>query len=182
MGGMGGAGRSVDLAYRWGDVAESDDCAGGIRPLQCSLPLLAALALWLIACASSAGSGSEGVADAPADPLLAEMGVETFQRRCASCHGLSATGDGPAAGALRLPLPPADLTRIAERRGGAFPKAEVARFIDGRFFPTAHGSREMPIWGERFGAWIPESSLSEEITRGRIVTLVEYLKSIQRGD
>jgi hypothetical protein len=107
---------------------------------------------------------------------------ETFQRHCASCHGLSATGDGPAAGALRLPLPPADLTRIAERRGGAFPTAEVARFIDGRFFPTAHGSREMPIWGERFGAWIPESSLSEEITRGRIVTLVEYLKSIQRGD
>ncbi len=89
-------------------------------------------------------------------------------------------GDGPAAAALQTP--PADLTRIAVRRGGTFPDAEVARFIDGRFAPPAHGSREMPIWGLRFGEAIPEAGVSEEIVRGRIVILVEYLKSIQRSE
>lgn len=57
----------------------------------------------------------------------------------------------------------------------------MALFIDGRFDLPAHGSREMPIWGARLGEAIPESSLAEEIVRGKIATLIEYLKSIQRG-
>ena len=47
---------------------------------------------------------------------------------------------------------------------------------------TAHGSREMPVWGERFGANVPEAGVSEEIVRGRVLVLVEYLKSIQKAD
>jgi mono/diheme cytochrome c family protein len=114
------------------------------------------------------------------DPVLAEMGSEAFPRYCASCHGLKAQGDGPTAAALIVK--PADLTRIAARRGGKFPDGEIARFIDGRFTVTAHGSREMPVWGERFGDSIPESGIAEEVARGRIATLLEYLKSIQRKD
>jgi hypothetical protein len=89
-------------------------------------------------------------------------------------------GRGPAAGALKTR--PANLTGLAKRRGGAFPDGEIARFIDGRFEVTAHGSREMPIWGRRFGERIPEAGISEEIVRGRILVLVEYLKSIQQVD
>ena len=84
------------------------------------------------------------------------------------------------AGALKVG--PADLTRIAARREGSFPDGEVARFIDGRFAPQAHGTREMPVWGARFGERIPEAGISEEIVRGRILVLVEYLLSIQAGD
>ena len=40
----------------------------------------------------------------------------------------------------------------------------------------------MPVWGERFGEAIPESGVAEEVTRGQIAVLVEYLKSIQRKD
>ena len=112
------------------------------------------------------------------DPVLAEMGKESFPRYCGSCHGLRGEGDGPAAGAL-LTRPP-DLTRIAARRGGRFPAGEIARFIDGRFAPAAHGSREMPVWGERLGEAIPETGVGDEVTRGKIAVLVEYLKSIQR--
>jgi mono/diheme cytochrome c family protein len=120
-------------------------------------------------------------AEPPAfDPVLAEMGAEAFPRYCGSCHGAQARGDGPAADALIVR--PADLTRIAARRGGEFPAGEIARFIDGRFAVAAHGSREMPIWGERFGEAIPDSGMAEEVTRGRIAVLVEYLKSIQRSD
>ena len=75
---------------------------------------------------------------------------------------------------------PANLTAIAARRGGAFPTGEIARFIDGRFDLPAHGSREMPVWGQRFAADVPEAGIGESIARGNIASLVEYLKSIQR--
>jgi mono/diheme cytochrome c family protein len=114
------------------------------------------------------------------DRVLADMGSEYYMRYCASCHGADAKGDGPVAGALKTRPP--DLTRIAARHGGVFPDGEIARTIDGRFSVSAHGSREMPVWGERFGAAIPEAGVSEEIVRGRVLVLVEYLKSIQSRD
>jgi hypothetical protein len=40
----------------------------------------------------------------------------------------------------------------------------------------------MPVWGERFGETIPDSGVGEEIARGKIAVLVEYLRSIQRED
>jgi mono/diheme cytochrome c family protein len=119
-------------------------------------------------------------ADNAADPLLAEMGTQTYQQHCTACHGLGGRGDGPAAAALKTP--PSDLTRIAARRNGVFPAGEIAKFIDGRFHITAHGSREMPVWGDHFGMGIPETEISESITRGKIATLVEYLKWIQTSE
>jgi mono/diheme cytochrome c family protein len=134
------------------------------------LPILLLLGLVLAAGTTRAGP--------PFDPVLAELGAEAFPRYCASCHGVQAKGDGPAA--LALIKKPADLTRIAARRGGKFPDGEIARFIDGRFVLPSHGSREMPIWGERFGDSVPDSGVAEEVTRGKIAVLVEYLKSIQQ--
>lgn len=87
-------------------------------------------------------------------------------------------GKGPAASALRTP--PADLTRIAQRRGGKFPVEEIAAYIDGRTAMPAHGSREMPVWGERFGEMVGVPGVSEEVVRGNVLVLVEYLKRIQR--
>lgn len=112
------------------------------------------------------------------DSVLAPAGAEMFEQYCASCHGMSGEGNGPAAAALNVR--PADLTRIAARRGGNFPDAEIARFIDGRFDLPAHGSREMPIWGRRFGASIAKGTEPDEVARGRILSLVEYLKTIQK--
>ena len=112
------------------------------------------------------------------DQVLADMGSEYYQRYCASCHGPEGRGNGPAAAALRAR--PADLTRIAARRGGAFPDAEIATYIDGRFELAAHGTREMPVWGEKLGYTIAPDVHPDEVVRGRIVTLVEYLKTIQR--
>jgi mono/diheme cytochrome c family protein len=140
------------------------------------------LRTWVIALAGALGIACAGaaVAEPAFDPVLAEMGKEEFPRYCGSCHGIHGEGDGPTAEALRTR--PADLTRIAARRGGSFPAGEIARFIDGRFALAAHGSREMPVWGERFGEVIPEASVAEEVARGKIAVLVEYLKSIQRRD
>jgi mono/diheme cytochrome c family protein len=114
------------------------------------------------------------------DRVLADMGSENFQRWCASCHGDNGRGHGPTAGALKVR--PSDLTHIAARRDGKFPAGEIARFIDGRFEVEAHGTREMPVWGQRFGERIPEPGVSDSIVRGRVLVLVEYLKSIQVAD
>jgi mono/diheme cytochrome c family protein len=140
-----------------------------------AIAVLAASLLTGVACEQSVANSDDPAFDAG----LAEMGSEVYQRRCASCHGVDARGHGPASGALKVP--PSDLTQIAHRRGGKFPDSEIALFIDGRFDLPAHGSRDMPIWGARLGEAIPESSLAEEVVRGKIATLIEYLKSIQRG-
>jgi mono/diheme cytochrome c family protein len=131
--------------------------------------------------AAAAGADPPAVEDSKlgAGNLLVRQGEQQFARYCAACHGIEGRGDGPAAGALTKP--PADLTRIAARRGGKFPDAEIASFIDGRFELAAHGTREMPIWGRRLAEPIAEDATGEEVARGRIELLVAYLKTIQVG-
>lgn len=111
------------------------------------------------------------------DLVLAEMGEPRFLKYCASCHGIEARGDGPVGQLLQVPPP--DLRRIAARRGGHFPGGEIARKIDGRFEIAPHGTREMPVWGQAFGANVPSPGMGESIARGQIAVIVEYLKSIQ---
>ena len=114
-----------------------------------------------------------------ADPGLIRVGAEMFQHDCASCHGAGAVGNGPVAPVLKVP--PADLTRIAARRKGVFPDAEIARFIDGRFDVVAHGTREMPVWGHTFSQQdVAKGVEPDAVARGRIEALIEYLKTIQR--
>lgn len=111
------------------------------------------------------------------DPILVASGRTSFQRHCSSCHGMEAHGDGVLAAVLRVRPP--DLTRIAARRGGEFPDAEIASFIDGRAFVAAHGSREMPVWGRVFARPVADGSAGEEVVRGQLWVLVAYLRSIQ---
>jgi mono/diheme cytochrome c family protein len=101
-------------------------------------------------------------------------GPELYEAYCASCHGKDARGDGPAGKALRTAPP--DLTRIAERNGGMFPFVRVQRIISGEDqTPTAHGTREMPVWGPLFS----EVSWDQDLGRVRIYSLAKYLEGIQ---
>ncbi len=106
------------------------------------------------------------------------VGRDAFVRYCSACHGEGGRGDGPAAAVLQPP--PADLTRIAQRRGGHFPVAEITTYIDGRRGIRAHGSQEMPVWGERFGQMLEGDALGEGVTQSYLQWLVEYLQTIQQ--
>jgi mono/diheme cytochrome c family protein len=106
------------------------------------------------------------------------MGRQFYERYCSACHGPDGKGHGPVASALRTP--PADLTQIAKRRGGEFPVAEIAAYIDGRSEVRAHGSRDMPVWGERFSEQVGGGSLGEEVVRGNLLILMQYLQSLQQ--
>lgn len=101
-------------------------------------------------------------------------GRDLFRAYCAACHGENARGGGPVASSLKGKPP--DLTRIAERRGGTFPLPQVERIITGEeTVATAHGSREMPIWGPIFG----QVQRDQNLGKIRVRNLAKYLESIQ---
>lgn len=124
---------------------------------------------------------------AQADPQAADMGRAEYMSACASCHGVGGKGDGPVAAALVKK--PSDLTTLARRNGGALPVQLVWEMIDGRsqvpLGSFAHGSRDMPVWGDEYRASARLSpnpavaSQPEWYVRGRIVALIDYLQRIQ---
>jgi mono/diheme cytochrome c family protein len=113
----------------------------------------------------------------PFEPRGAQGGRIIFRTICATCHGRDARGSGPLAGSLKTR--PADLTRIAQRRGGTFPAQWVAERIDGREYVETHGPSEMPVWGEGIAHAVPDVGLREERIDRAIGMLVEYLATIQ---
>lgn len=94
-----------------------------------------------------------------------------FDSYCATCHGVTGVGNGPAAKALAKA--PADLTKISARNGGTFPEVRVKRYIEGLDEVAAHGSRDMPVWGPLF------RSLERDTAVLRIQALSDYLKDMQ---
>lgn len=111
------------------------------------------------------------------ESVTAQAGHNLYSQHCEVCHGLRAEGTGPLAEELRIP--PADLTTIAQRRGGVFPEVEIREIIDGRRRLRGHGPANMPLWGDVF-AQDRAGAQHEDEVRDRIQSLVEYLKSIQR--
>ncbi len=117
-------------------------------------------------------------AGAPQQPARA-AGRLLYHTYCASCHGAEADGQGPVAAALRTPPP--NLTLLAERWGRPLPRDAIAAFIDGRREIAAHGSRDMPVWGERFAEEEPTDAREPRPdARPGIGALLDYLESIQR--
>lgn len=102
------------------------------------------------------------------------VGAELYRIYCATCHGVDGRGDGPTAEALKRR--PSNLTTIARRNGGKFPEFRITHIIDGYEIKVAHGSREMPIWGEFFH----DMKRDDTLLKLREHNLVEYVRSIQR--
>jgi mono/diheme cytochrome c family protein len=117
-----------------------------------------------------------GLAQDKQIPFTASLsGAEMFKTWCASCHGIDAKGNGPAAAALKK-MPP-NLTLLAKQSGGKFPTQRVREYIDGtgKGSTPAHGSREMPVWGDA----LKQISDSQPSITYRITTLATYIESLQ---
>lgn len=115
-------------------------------------------------------------------PLGAQenTGEAEYMVACAVCHGESGMGDGPMAEHLNIAVPP--VTRLSAMNDGVFPFLEVLKVVDGRSGVRGHGTGMMPIWGDRYRAAIGESAGpygAEVMVRGRLLSLVYYLESIQ---
>jgi hypothetical protein len=75
-----------------------------------------------------------------------------------------------------LKVAPPDLTRIAKRSGGTFPRQRVEQILSSETeLGAGHGTREMPLWGPIFSqiAW------DQDLGRVRIDNLAKYLEQIQ---
>jgi len=99
------------------------------------------------------------------------VGKTEYLQACASCHGNDGKGGGPVA--TELKTPPPDLTLLANSNGGVLPSKVLHDIIDGRRTLRAHGTYEMPVWGNIF------SQNSSNNSQKRIEDISEYLKAIQ---
>jgi mono/diheme cytochrome c family protein len=124
----------------------------------------------LAAAASLDGQAPAAAQADDADPLTGSISFDLY---CASCHGRSGQGSGPAASSLRTT--PADLTLLARRNGGTFPRERVTATIDGSSGSATHGGPDMPVWGPMFRAL--DSDGREAV---RLRNLVAFVESIQR--
>ena len=119
------------------------------------------------------------------DDIDTQFGRRHFLQYCASCHGPTGKGDGRDA--KYLTKPPTDLSKLAKNNNGIFPIARVFAVIDGRIQVMVHGSRRMPVWGDIFTQGLQErmkrdymsKDLLDAIIRTRILTLVEYISTLQ---
>ena len=115
---------------------------------------------------------------------LGDPGRWDYQNSCASCHGVAGRGDGPLV--PFLVTRPSDLTLLAGRHGGVFPKERVAAMIDGRGAADigTHGTREMPAWGRVYFDRVKKVGGTEEqaerAAQRRIDDLIDHLERMQR--
>ena len=120
---------------------------------------------------------SKPVEKTPARRTIAASGKQTYKQYCASCHGLDARGNGPAA--LVLKTQPPDLTTLAKRHGGKFPYDYVFDVLRFGTRVVSPGSSDMPIWGPIFGSL---ENYDEVAVRKRIKDLSNYLASLQEKE
>ncbi len=109
----------------------------------------------------------------PAPDTDPRSGAEMYRAYCAVCHGLDGKGAGPAAAALCQEIP--DLTQLSRKNGGKFPMFHVSGIIQGDAEIAAHGSKDMPMWGDVFR----ELKRDDSVVKLRVHNLAEYLASLQ---
>jgi mono/diheme cytochrome c family protein len=117
---------------------------------------------------------AQTVKKTPAPYTNPASGSEMFKAYCASCHGVDGKGNGPAASAMKAPLP--DLTQLSKKNGGTYPANHVAAIISGDANSPAHGSAEMPVWGPVF---MRVSQSHQGQVQQRIHNLTTHIESLQ---
>lgn len=178
---------------RVGAILRERRSAGPIRPVRAVFPHNSYILGWYSSCTvagmrfikfgllgvtlvSMSGTAQTPSPSKPPEEthLISSLGgAELYQAYCAACHGKIAKGDGPMARALKAAPP--DLTHLAMRNGGRFPRQRVEGILLGEVALETHGTREMPLWGPIFSqvAW------DQDLGRVRIDNLAKYLEQIQ---
>lgn len=126
-------------------------------------------AVYIVSCGESTAKNNE--------TAIAE-GADLYQSYCAICHGEKA--DGKSNMAASLGARPLDLTEIAKRRGGDFPKKSIAKIISGAENVPGHftGNDAMPAWWDAIKKG--EGLENSNEVKAKIGHIVDYLETIQK--
>jgi mono/diheme cytochrome c family protein len=135
--------------------------------------MIAVMALAMIA--SAQDQPKKEIKHVPMKPTSAASGQDMYKNYCAVCHGVDGKGKGPAAEALKVP--PTDLTVLAQKNGGTYPALKVSAVLSGEEVLPAHGSKDMPVWGDLF--WHLSGGHASEVHQ-RISNLNKYVESLQK--
>jgi mono/diheme cytochrome c family protein len=140
------------------------------------LTIMRRITVWLfmLAVAFALCAAQAKIEKKPAPYTSPNSGKEMYKAYCASCHGLDGKGTGPAAAAMKSPLP--DLTLLSKNNGGKFPSDHVASVIQGDANSPSHGSSDMPVWGPVF---MKVSQHHTAQVQQRVRNLTEYIESLQ---
>ncbi len=138
--------------------------------------------LWIVlavviatAMMASAQEPKKEIKNVPVKPTSAVSGQEMYKTYCAVCHGTEGKGNGPAADVLKVPPP--DLTALAGKNGGKYPAIKVSAILRGEEVLAAHGSKDMPMWGQLF--WSMSGGHEAEVQQ-RVANLNKYIESLQK--
>ena len=149
-----------------------DERERGVSAVARTLVLLAAAA---VLCLCSGVAVAQG-GNATGEKYSAFNGKISYKTYCMNCHGVEGKGDGYLADSLQKK--PTDLTVLAKKSDGAYPVEQVWASIDGREEIKAHGSREMPVWGEAF-LWPDTTPERQAEAKRKVGELVEYVRTLQ---
>jgi mono/diheme cytochrome c family protein len=120
------------------------------------------------------GAVAQQIKRVPARYTSPVSGKGMYMNHCAACHGSEAKGDGPAASALKTM--PTDLTVLSKNNNGKFPANHVYSSIVGDLNVPAHGSPEMPMWGNVYRSM---SAGHQAEVQQRVSNLTRYIESLQ---
>jgi mono/diheme cytochrome c family protein len=131
------------------------------------------------------GAALSGVVPASGGALAQtrpDLGKREFDTNCAMCHGLDGKGGGVMS--TYLNRQPTNLTTLAKANGGILPMARMYEVIDGARDVPAHGTREMPAWGNDYRIQAAQYDWDapydpEVVVRARILSLLEYINRLQ---
>jgi mono/diheme cytochrome c family protein len=104
-----------------------------------------------------------------------ETGEKLYVQRCASCHGVDGTGRDAAG----VTLPGLDLTTLALRHRGTYPRKLVVETMMGESKVSEH--RLMPSWDPRVTSDGDGAVAAAAVyARRRIDMIASYVESLQR--
>ena len=114
----------------------------------------------------------------PIKPTSPASGQQMYANYCASCHGSDGAGNGPAAAAMKTQ--PTNLTMLSKKNGGTFPADHIRTILAFGVENPAHGSVEMPVWGDLLLTLHGSGPNNTMVVHQRIVNLTQYLKQMQQ--
>lgn len=147
-------------------------------PKYVSVALLAALSSTALLAISQQQQTVPNIKRVPIPHTSANSGQQMYSTYCAVCHGADGKGMGPAAPALKTPPP--DLTMLTKNNGGKFPADHIASVLRFGTEEPAHGTAEMPIWGDLLHSLHPDDGKGGVLVQQRIKNITDYIRQIQQ--